>query len=87
MAKKYKPNNIAPEVIHTAARVEDKVQDWLRKQANKRGWKHTVIAYDSYGTETFIRVLANRPQTCTRVFEGSGPLGPSRSMRRPRGCV
>ncbi|EFG46640.1 hypothetical protein HMPREF0183_2085 [Brevibacterium mcbrellneri ATCC 49030] len=58
MAKKYKPNNIAPEVIHTAARLEDKVQDWQRKQATKRGWKRTVIAYDSYGTESFIRVLA-----------------------------
>ena len=65
MAKKYKPNNIAPEVIHTAARVEDKVQDWLRKQANNRGWKRTVIAYDSYGTETFIRVLARTVLTKT----------------------
>ena len=52
------PPNIAPEVMHTAARLEDRFHDWSRKAAKKAGWKNTVIAYDSYGSETFIRVLA-----------------------------
>lgn len=58
MTAKSQPLNIAPEVIHTAARIEDRFHEWQRKRATKRGWKRTVIAYDSYGTETFIRVLA-----------------------------
>lgn len=65
MAKQSQPYNIAPEVVHTAARLEDKFQDWQRKQVNKRGWKRTVIAYDSYGTGTFIRVLARTVLTKT----------------------
>jgi phosphatidate phosphatase APP1 len=52
------PVNLAPEVRHTAARVEDSFNSWLREKAEKHGWKRTAICYDSYGTETSVRVLA-----------------------------
>lgn len=56
--KKTAPRNLAPEMLHTAARLEDRYHAWAREKATKRGWHRTVIAYDSYGSENFIRVLA-----------------------------
>ncbi|GAA2011007.1 DUF2183 domain-containing protein [Brevibacterium samyangense] len=58
MAQSQIPKNLAPEVLHTAARIEDKYHVWARDRALRHGWKRTVIAYDSYGTESSIRVLA-----------------------------
>ncbi|MCQ9367664.1 DUF2183 domain-containing protein [Brevibacterium sp. 50QC2O2] len=52
------PSNLAPEVAHTAARVEDGFHSWARGRAYKSGWQRTVIAYDSYGSESSMRVLA-----------------------------
>lgn len=52
------PRNLGPEMLHTAARVEDRFQGWLGARVERRGWKPTVIAYDSYGSEASLRVLA-----------------------------
>ncbi len=60
-----RPRNFAPEVLHTAARVEDSYHTWTAQKALKRGWKRTVIAYDSYGSETSVRVLARIELTKT----------------------
>ncbi len=56
--KNQTPLNLSPEVLHTAARWEDRYHEWARGVVRKRDWRPTVIAYDSYGTETSIRVLA-----------------------------
>lgn len=53
-----KPSNLAPEVSHAAARFEDRFQRWNRDRMLKHGWKRTVVAYDSYGSESQLRVLA-----------------------------
>ncbi|WAL41457.1 DUF2183 domain-containing protein [Brevibacterium sp. BRM-1] len=45
-------------MLHTAARFEDKWHAWAGEKVRARGWKRTVIAYDSYGSETSVRVLA-----------------------------
>lgn len=58
MAKNKSPLNLSPEVLHTAARLEDRYNAWAKRKVLKRGWKRTAIAYDSYGSETSIRVLA-----------------------------
>lgn len=58
MSRTQNPRNLSPEVLHTAARLEDRYHSWAAEKALKRGWKRTVIAYDSYGTESSIRVLA-----------------------------
>ncbi|GAA4284807.1 DUF2183 domain-containing protein [Brevibacterium daeguense] len=65
MAKNQNPRNLAPEVLHTAARWEDRYHEWAREKALRRGWKRTVLAYDSYGGETSIRVLARAVLTKT----------------------
>ncbi|WP_349827408.1 App1 family protein [Brevibacterium litoralis] len=53
-----KQKSLSPEVLHTAARLEDKYHGWAKDRALKSGWKRTVIAYDSYGSESSLRVLA-----------------------------
>ena len=60
-----KPLNLSPDVLHTAARVEDRAHDWLRNQVTKRGWKRTVVCYDSYGTQNSVRVLGRMILTRT----------------------
>lgn len=55
--RRPKPLNLSPEVQHTAARVEDRVHEWARNRVQKRDWRRTVVCYDSYGTETSVRVL------------------------------
>lgn len=53
----HRPVNLTPEALHTAARMEDAYHEWRRGRAEKRGWRPAVVAYDSYGSESFIRVL------------------------------
>lgn len=51
------PRNLSPEVLHVAARAEDRANAWLQKQAERLKWKRTAVCFDSYGSETSIRVL------------------------------
>lgn len=93
--KKTAPRNLAPEMLHTAARLEDRYHSWAREKATKRGWHRTVIAYDSYGSENFIRVLARvvltktgQPAADTQPRSAAG--GPSATCRCPMitpGCA
>ncbi|GAA4514347.1 DUF2183 domain-containing protein [Brevibacterium yomogidense] len=60
-----KPLNLSPEVLHTAARVEDRFHEWARQRVRKREWRRTAVCYDSYGTENSVRVLGRMVLTKT----------------------
>lgn len=48
----------AREVIHVAARLEDRLHEWRRRWARSRKLAVTVVPYRGYGSPTQVRVLA-----------------------------
>ena len=48
----------AREVIHIAARLEDRLHEWRRLWAHRRKLAVTVVPYRGYGSPTQVRVLA-----------------------------
>jgi len=44
-------------VLHRAARIENRIQEFREKRARKRGFKETIIPYAGYGTTQWVRVL------------------------------
>lgn len=61
MAKKKPdegPLNLTPDMLHTAARLEDRFNRWIQNQATDQNYQRTVLAYDTYGGTDWVRVLA-----------------------------
>ncbi|RBP62426.1 phosphatidate phosphatase APP1 [Brevibacterium sanguinis] len=52
------PLNLTPDMLHTAARMEDRFNGWIQRKALSHSYHRTVIAYDSYGGTGWVRVLA-----------------------------
>ena len=48
----------AREVIHVAARLEDRLHEWRRRWARSRKLAVTVVPYRGYGSPTQVRILA-----------------------------
>lgn len=64
------PLHLSTEMMHTAARVEDTLHSWFARRGLDRGYRPTVIPYDSYGGVHSVRILARtvltkdgRPET------------------------
>lgn len=60
MAKRHHdqgPLNLNPDMLHTAARIEDRFNGWVQGKAIQHSYHRTVIAYDSYGGTNWVRVL------------------------------
>src|SRR5699024_11130889 len=51
------PLNLTPDMLHTAARVEDRFNEWIQNRATDHSYQRTVIAYDTYGGTGWVRVL------------------------------
>jgi phosphatidate phosphatase APP1 len=76
--KSSKPSTAAEltsDVMHRAARMEDKFHAWREKRARKRGYAVTVIPYPGYGSTTWVRVLC-------RVLLTKNPRPGSRAERK-----
>ncbi|RAG64895.1 ACP synthase, partial [Burkholderia multivorans] len=61
MAKKKPdegPLNLTPDMLHTAARLEDRFNRWIQNRATDQNYQRTVLAYDTYGGTDWVRVLA-----------------------------
>ena len=68
MAKKKPeegPLNLSPDMLHTAARMEDRFNGWLQNRATDHTYQRTVIAYDTYGGTGWVRVLGRLVLTPT----------------------
>jgi len=52
------PLNLTPDMLHTAARLEDRFNRWIQNQATDQNYQRTVLAYDTYGGTDWVRVLA-----------------------------
>ncbi|NQX13677.1 DUF2183 domain-containing protein [Microbacteriaceae bacterium VKM Ac-2855] len=70
----------AAEVLHRAARIEDRIHEFRVRRAVRRGYVSRVIPYTGYGTTTQLRVLARVLYT-RPTPEGEEPPRPVEGVR------
>lgn len=76
--KNSKPSSAAEltqDVMHRAARIEDRFHAYREKRARKRGYAVTVVPYPGYGSTEWVRVLS-------RVLLTRNPRPGSRAARK-----
>ena len=76
--KSKKPSTAAEltqDVMHRAARIEDRFHAYREKRARKRGYAVTVVPYPGYGTTEWVRVLC-------RVLLTRNPRPGSRAAKK-----
>lgn len=65
----------ATDVMHRAARIEDRLHHFREKRARKRGFAVTVVPYPGYGSTEWVRVLC-------RVLLTKNPRVGSRAAKK-----
>lgn len=76
--KNKKPSTAAEltqDVMHRAARIEDRFHAYREKRARKRGYAVTVVPYPGYGNTEWVRVLC-------RVLLTRNPRAGSRAAKK-----
>jgi aryl-alcohol dehydrogenase-like predicted oxidoreductase len=63
------PSEVKKEVMHRAARLEDRYHAWRERRVRKGGHTPTVIAYPGYGDGKWVRVIDGRPETIRKTCE------------------
>ena len=51
------PSDVTKEVMHRAARLEDRYHAWRERRVRKHGHTPTVVAYPGYGDGGWVRVM------------------------------
>ncbi|MBK5239095.1 MAG: hypothetical protein JJE28_08325, partial [Actinomycetales bacterium] len=65
----------ATDVMHRAARIEDRFHQFREKRARKRGFAVTLVPYPGYGSTQWVRVLC-------RVLLTKNPRADSRAAKK-----